>query len=394
MGTSEIVREEELVSKLERSRKNGKPLRVKVGFDPSTADIHLGHTVLLRKMRHFQDLGHEVIFLIGDFTGRIGDPTGVSRTRPQLTRSQVLRHARTYREQAFKVLDPERTRVRYNSRWLSKLGVEGFISLASRFTVARMLERDDFAKRYAGHQPIAIHEFLYPLAQAYDSVHLRADVELGGTDQTFNLLLGREIMRDYDLEPQVIFTVPLLVGTDGVEKMSKSFGNAIGVMDPPREMFGKIMSISDDLMFTYYELCTGITPTELRRLREEVGDGRRHPKSAKEDLAKTLVREFHGARKAAAAAREFERIFTRKGRPDKIPEIRIPCGKEPLWLPGLLVRLELARSRNEARRLVQQGGVYLDGQRVQDVDLELSAASPVEYLFKVGKRRFARIIFH
>ncbi len=394
MGTSEIVREEELVSKLERSRKNGKPLRVKVGFDPSTADIHLGHTVLLRKMRHFQDLGHEVIFLIGDFTGRIGDPTGVSRTRPQLTRSQVLRHARTYREQAFKVLDPERTRVRYNSRWLSKLGVEGFISLASRFTVARMLERDDFAKRYAGHQPIAIHEFLYPLAQAYDSVHLRADVELGGTDQTFNLLLGREIMRDYDLEPQVIFTVPLLVGTDGVEKMSKSFGNAIGVMDPPREMFGKIMSISDDLMFTYYELCTGITPTELRRLREEVGDGRRHPKSAKEDLAKTLVREFHGARKAAAAAREFERIFTRKGRPDEIPEIRIPCGKEPLWLPGLLVRLELARSRNEARRLVQQGGVYLDGQRVQDVDLELSAASPGEHLFKVGKRRFARIIFH
>ena len=394
MGAVEIVREEELAKKLDRSRRESVPIRIKVGFDPSTADIHLGHTVLLRKMRHFQDLGHEVIFLIGDFTGRIGDPTGMSRTRPQLGLEQIKENARTYRKQAMKVLDRKRIRVMQNSRWLSKLGADGFIDLASRYTVARMLERDDFSKRYSGRQSIGIHEFLYPLAQAYDSVHLRADVELGGTDQTFNLLMGREIMRSFGLEPQVVLTMPLLVGTDGVEKMSKSLGNFIGVEEPAREIFGKIMSISDDLMLRYYELCTNIQPSELADLRKNLANGRVHPKQTKENLAKILVTEFHGPRAAAAAAREFERIFVGKGKPDEVREFVLPRSREPIWLPGLLVRLDLASSRGEARRLVRQGGVYLDGRRIEDTEMQISASSPKEHLFRVGKRKFARLVIH
>ena len=379
-------------AKLARSRRARRPLRVKVGFDPSAADIHLGHTVLLRKMRHFQDLGHEVIFLIGGFTGLIGDPTGVSKTRPQVDRERLRENARTYRRQAMKILDRDRTRVEDNARWLGKLGARGFIDLASRMTVARMLERDDFAKRYAARQPIGLHEFLYPLAQGYDSVHLEADVELGGTDQTFNLLLGRELMRSFGQEPQVILTMPLLVGTDGTDKMSQSLGNFIGIQEPAREIYGKVMSISDELMLTYYELCTGITPDELRRLRADLAAGRRHPKEAKQELAASLVTEFHGAKAAAAAAAEFVRVFAQRGRPDHIPEHTIARSAEPLWLPGLLVRLELARSNGEARRLVRQGGVYLDGERVRDVDLELPAAAPGRHLLRVGKRKFARIV--
>jgi tyrosyl-tRNA synthetase len=392
-GAVDIIRSEELLEKLRRSQAAGKPLTIKVGFDPSAPDLHLGHTVVIRKMKHFQDFGHRVVFVIGDFTGMIGDPTGQSKTRPALTREQVRANAATYKKQVFKILHPKKTVVAFNSTWLGKLGAAGFIKLAGKSTVARILERDDFMKRYKSGQPIGLHEFLYPLAQGYDSVALEADVEMGGTDQTFNLLVGRDLMREYGLEPQVVLTMPLLEGTDGVEKMSKSLGNAIGIADPPREMFGKTMSLSDDLMWRYYLLCTDLKDHDIAALKGQVDDGTLHPKQAKIELARHLVRDFHGEAAAAAAAEEFERIFARRENPDEVREVRLPSQKEPIWIPKLMVEAGLAKSNGEARRLIQQGGVTVEGQRISDQAATLPAAASASYLIKVGKRHFVRVQF-
>jgi tyrosyl-tRNA synthetase len=392
-GAVGIIRAEELAAKLERSRRTARPLTVKVGFDPSAPDLHLGHTVVLRKMKHFQELGHRVVFLIGDFTGMIGDPTGQSKTRPALTRAQVEENAATYRRQVFKILDPKRTVVEFNSRWLGKLGAEGFIRLASRYTVARILERDDFARRYKAGQPIGVHEFLYPLAQAYDSVALEADVEMGGTDQTFNLLVGREVMREYGLEPQVVLTMPLLEGLDGVEKMSKSLGNTIGINEPAREIYGKVMSVSDTLMWRYYELCTDLTIAGIEILKRSVAAGETHPKQAKSDLARRIVADYHGAAAAEAAAAEFEKIFARHESPEEMREVSLPPDARPVWVPKLLVSLGLAKSNGEARRLIEQGGVSLDGERLADATRELPAPAGAAYTVKVGKRHFVRVRF-
>jgi tyrosyl-tRNA synthetase len=390
-GVVDLLVEADLRRKLERSRATGKPLRVKVGFDPSAPDIHLGHTVLMRKMKAFQDLGHEVLFVIGDFTGLIGDPTGRSKTRPQLTREAIDRNAETYKAQAFKILDPEKTIVEFNSRWLGALGSEGLVRLAARYNVARMLERRDFKERYERGESIRMHEFLYPLAQAYDSVFLEADVELGGTDQLFNLNVGRDIMPEYGLEPQVVITTPLLIGLDGSEKMSKSLGNQIGVEDPPREMFGKIMSLSDELMWSYYTLLTDLTEAEVAALRRRVEAGEAHPKRTKADLARRLVTDFHAAAAAADAEAEFERIFAAGGVPDDIEARALPAGEGAGWLPRVLVALGAAASNGEAKRLLRGGGVYVDGERVQDEGRELQAPGP--YLLQVGKRRFFRVRF-
>ena len=392
-GAADIIREEELLAKLERSAASGRPLTVKAGFDPSAPDLHLGHAVLIRKMKHFQDLGHRVVFLIGDFTGMIGDPTGQSKTRPVLTREQVKENAETYKKQVFKILHPKKTVVDFNSRWLGKLGAAGIVSLAAKYTVARILERDDFAKRYKAGQPIGVHEFLYPLAQGYDSVALQADVEMGGTDQTFNLLVGRELMREYGLEPQVVLTLPLLEGLDGVEKMSKSLGNFIGINEPPREIFGKAMSISDALMWKYWTLCTDFTTAEIEAKKRAVADGTLHPRQAKVDLAKRLVADYHGEVAAAEAAAEFDRIFARHENPDEVAESALPASGEPIWVPKLMVSLGLAKSNGEARRLIEQGGVSVDGQRVGDAAATLPAAAGASYLLKVGKRHFARVRF-
>jgi len=392
-GAVDIIRVEELEKKLERSRSTGKPLTIKVGFDPSAPDLHLGHTVVLRKMKHFQDLGHRVVFVIGDFTGMIGDPTGQSKTRPALTKEQVQANAATYKKQVFKILHPKKTVVAFNSTWLAKLGAAGFITLAGKYTVARLLERDDFQKRYKAQQPIGLHEFMYPLAQGYDSVALEADVEMGGTDQTFNLLVGRDLMREYGLEPQVVLTLPLLEGTDGVEKMSKSLGNAIGIAESPREIFGKTMSLSDDLMWRYYTLCTDLTLRDIEALKGRVAAGETHPKQAKGELARRIVADFHGEEAATEAAAEFERIFARKETPDEIREVRMPAAAEPLWIPKLLVAAGLAKSNGEARRLIEQGGVSLDGLRLSDPAATIAARPAASHLFKVGKRHFVRVIF-
>ncbi len=376
-GTVDAVRAEELEKKLE----SGKKLKVKVGFDPSAPDIHLGHTVLMRKMKHFQDLGHDVVFLIGDFTGLIGDPTGKSKTRPQLTREEIHKNAETYKDQVFKILDPEKTIIDFNSRWLGELGSEGLIRLASRYTVARMLERDDFKKRYGSGQPIGVHEFLYPLAQAYDSVFLKADFELGGTDQLFNLLVGRDIMREYDLEPQVVMTTPLLEGLDGVDKMSKSLDNYVGVTEPPNEIFGKIMSISDELMWKYYEHLTDMSVKEIEALNVQCD-----PMGAKMGLAKRIITDFHSAGAAAEAQRHFDAVIRKKEIPDDIPEHE--AGSEPVQLSRVMADAKLVGSRNEARRLIQQGAVSIDGERVSE-DRELSG--PGAFVLKAGKRRFLRV---
>jgi len=388
-GTVDLISEEELSKKLERSRQTGKPLVVKVGFDPSAPDIHLGHTVVMRKMKQFQDLGHEIVFVVGDFTGMIGDPSGRSKTRPQLTREQLMENAETYRQQAFRILDADKTRLEFNSTWLEALGAAGFVRLAGKYTVARMLERDDFEKRFKNNQPISIHEFLYPLAQAYDSVALEADVEMGGTDQLFNLLVGRDIMREHDQEPQVVLTVPLLVGTDGVQKMSKSLGNYIAVEDTPKEMFGKVMSISDDLMWSYYELCTSLESADIDELKAQVGSGDLHPKAAKQQLASIIAADFHGEAAAETAAKEFDTIFADKGLPDDIPEHAFESD-EPLWIVKVMRDVGFASSNGEARRLLGQGAVSLDGDRVASDEFDVPADG-VERVLKVGKRRFAKV---
>jgi len=386
-GSVDLVDEDQLRSKLQRACDTGTPLTVKTGFDPSSPDLHLGHTVLLQKMRHFQSLGHRVVFLIGDFTARIGDPSGRNLTRPQLSTEQVEENAKTYKQQVFKILDPERTVIDYNSRWLDDLGSAGMIRLAGRYTLARMMEREDFRSRFESNQPISLHELLYPLAQAYDSIALEADVELGGHDQIFNLLVGRDLMKEEGLEPQVVLTVPLLVGTDGTEKMSKSLGNAIAVEDPPREIYGKTMSIPDELMWDWYLLLTDLDEKEIEERKDAVESGELHPKRAKQDLAFELTARFHSEDAAAEAAREFENVFTDGGLPDDIPEIE---RHGPELLANLISETDLATSKNEARRLIQQGAVSIDGARQSDPFFEIPPkAEP--YLIKVGKRRFLRL---
>lgn len=387
-GTVEILLEKELLHKLERSYKENKPLRVKVGFDPTAPDIHLGHTVLLEKMRQFQELGHEVIFLIGDFTGMIGDPTGRSETRKPLTKEEVLKNAETYKMQVFKILDPEKTRIRFNSEWLSMMDIMEFLKLGAMQTVARMLERDDFRKRFESQQDITILEFYYPLFQAYDSVFLKADVELGGTDQKFNLLIGRTLQRKMGIEEQVIVLTPLLEGLDGVNKMSKSLGNYIGITEPPKEMFGKIMSISDDLMLRYYELLSRISIEELDALKKGIKDGSVHPKKAKEDLASEIVERHWGKDSALKAKEEFEHIFKEKGLPDEVPVFEIRWEEDELWVPKIMKLSGLTSSTGEAIRLIKQGAVRIDETKIENPDEKLQKGN---YLIKVGKRKFLRL---
>ncbi|HQR46615.1 MAG TPA: tyrosine--tRNA ligase [Thermoanaerobaculia bacterium] len=393
-GTEACVQLEELEKKLARSLKTGKPLRVKVGFDPSAPDLHLGHTVVFRKMRHFQELGHEVVFLIGDFTGMIGDPTGKKATRPQLTHDEVLANAETYKAQVFKILDPETTVVDFNSRWLSALGAEGMIRLAAKYTVARLLERDDFAKRFAAQKPIAVHELLYPLCQGYDSVALQTDVELGGTDQLFNLLVGRDLMREWGQEPQVVMTLPLLVGTDGVEKMSKSLGNQVGVAEPADEIYGKVMSISDTTMWSYWTLLTDLRPVEIEALKAEVASGALHPKAAKMRIARRLVADFHGEEAAGRAEEEFGRRFAGAGGAVQAETVTVP---EPLPenVAALLAAVGLAPSRNVARQKIREGAVAVsdDGtawQKVENPSEAVAFGADGTRLIRLGKR-FLRV---
>jgi tyrosyl-tRNA synthetase len=383
-GSVDLIDRKDLRAKLAR----GKPLTVKVGFDPTAPDLHLGHTVLIRKMKHFQQLGHRVIFVIGDFTGMIGDPTGKKLTRPPLSREEILENARTYERQVFKILDPKKTEVRFNNEWLGELGSAGMVKLAAKYTLARMLEREDFRKRYESHQPIAIHELLYPLAQAYDSVALKADVELGGTDQLFNLLVGRDLMREYALEPQVVLTTPLLEGLDGVEKMSKSLGNYIGITEAPQTMFGKVMSISDQLMWRYYLLVTDLTPAEIEKIKAA---GK--PMEAKRRLARMIISDFHGEKAAEAADEEFRRIFSERQAPSDIDEKTLPASKEPQFLTKVIVAAGLAPTNKEAQRLVAQGGVLVDDVKIDDPKKTLDGRAGESYLLKVGKRRFARVTF-
>ena len=386
-GCVDVVRAGELKTKLERYAKTGKALVVKVGFDPTAPDLHLGHTVLIRKMKHFQDLGHTVVYVVGSFTALIGDPTGRSKTRPPLTMEEIAQNAETYKTQIFKILDPAKTVTRFNSEWLEPLGSQGWVRLAAKYNVAQMLERRHFKQRYEAGQPIAIHEFLYPLAQAYDSVYLNADVELGGTDQLFNLNVGRDLMPAYDLEPQVVMTTPLLEGLDGVEKMSKSVGNYVGVTETPQEMFGKLMSISDDLMWKYYTLLTDLGPAEALRLRERVFSGDLHPKQAKIDLAKSIVHDFHGPAAADAAAEDFERRFAKKELPTDVREVELADEEWHASLEKRLVRSGLAESMSDARRKIQQGGVRVNGDKAG-----LGSAPPdADYVLQAGKHAAVRI---
>ncbi len=384
-GCSELLIESEWAAKLMRSEADGRPLRIKLGLDPTAPDLHLGHTVVLNKMRQLQDLGHTVIFLIGDFTAMIGDPSGRNSTRPPLTREQIEQNARTYFEQAALVLDRNRTEIRYNSEWSDPLGARGMIQLASRYTVARMMERDDFTKRFKGGVPISVHEFLYPLMQGYDSVALKADIELGGTDQKFNLLVGRELQREYGQEPQCILTMPLLEGLDGVDKMSKSKANYVGITEAPGQMFGKLMSISDTLMWRYFELLSFRSLEQIAALRAECDAGR-NPRDAKVMLAQEIVTRFHSAQAADAALAEFEARFRQGAIPTDIPEVAL--GGAPLAITQLLKQANLAPSTSEAVRNIEQGGVRIDGDRVEDKGLKLAAGV---YVVQVGKRKFARV---
>lgn len=384
-GCEEILLEEELIAKL----KEGKPLKIKAGFDPTAPDLHLGHTVLINKLRTFQQLGHDVIFLIGDFTGMIGDPTGKNVTRKPLTRDDVLANAQTYKEQVFKILDPAKTRVAFNSEWMEKLGAAGMIKLAARQTVARMLERDDFKKRYANNQSIAIHEFLYPLVQGWDSVALEADIEMGGTDQRFNLLMGRELQKDEGQRPQTIIMVPLLEGLDGVQKMSKSLGNYIGITDTPGEMFGKVMSISDELMWRYYDLLSFRPIADITALKQQAADGR-NPRDIKIELAKEIIARFHDEAAADAAEQDFIQRFQKNALPDDIPELTLTLTADSIQIANLLKEAGLVESTSEALRMIKQGAVKLDGEnKVEDSKMEFAKGSC--HIFQVGKRKFAKV---
>ena len=391
-GAVEIIREEELKSKLAKAAKTGRPLRVKAGFDPTAPDLHLGHTVLIRKLKHFQDLGHTVIFLIGDFTGLIGDPSGRNVTRKQLNKDEVLANAETYKQQVFKILDSEKTVLDFNSRWMSAMSSEDFVRLASRYTVARMLERDEFANRLRNNQPISMHEMLYPLVQGYDSVALEADVEMGGTDQKFNLLVGRELQKEYGQEPQIVLTMPILEGLDSVQKMSKSLSNYIGIKEAPKEMFGKVMSIPDTLMFRYYELCTDWSISKIDALRKDISNGRQHPKQAKTELAKLIIRDFHSSEEANRAEEEFNRVFQQGLVPDNIEEKRLERRPDRVRLSKLIAQLGLASSVAEANRLIEQEAVSLNDQKVSNVKADLDLDQPGIFILKVGKRRFLKLV--
>ncbi|HKP13603.1 MAG TPA: tyrosine--tRNA ligase [Blastocatellia bacterium] len=390
-GTVDCISEADLRRKLEQAAKTGKPLRVKAGFDPTAPDLHVGHTVLIRKMRHFQMLGHRVIFLIGDFTGLIGDPTGRSVTRPALTPEQILANAETYKEQVFKLLDPERTELRFNNEWFSKFSAADFIRLGAKATVAQLLEREDFKRRFESKTPIGVHELLYPLAQGYDSVALEADVEMGGTDQKVNLLMARQVQQGYGIkDAQVVITTPLLEGLDGVRKMSKSYGNYIGITEPPRDMFGKVMSVSDDLMWRYHELLTDLTPAEIAALKETAERGERNPRDIKAELGRRIVADFYSEAEAQAASDEFDRMFREHQAPEEIPEVEMPAGA--IRLVKLLALNNLAASVSDAQRQVQQGSVRVNGERVADVKAEVGR-QPGELLIQVGKRKYLKVTF-
>ncbi|MGC2109600.1 MAG: tyrosine--tRNA ligase [Candidatus Korobacteraceae bacterium] len=401
-GAAEIIRESDLRERLEKSRQSGKPMRVKAGFDPTAPDLHLGHTVLMRKLKHFQDMGHTVIFLIGDFTGLIGDPTGRSVTRPPLSREQIDQNAETYKAQVFKILDRDKTEVRFNSEWLDKLGYEGIIRLAAKFTVSQMLEREDFHKRFMEEKPIALHELLYPLAQGYDSVALEADVELGGTDQKFNLLMGRELQRHYGQPPQIVLTTPLLEGTDGVQKMSKSYGNYIGITEAPTEMFGKVMSISDELMWRYYELVTDVSMADIERMKADVASGAAHPMKLKQELGKRIVADFHSAEAAEQAASDWSRMFQKDETPEDLPvislrfeEVAAPNastsdGSVQVKLDKLLARAGLATSVTDGLRKIKQNAVKLDGEL--KTELVIAVKPGVEFTLRAGKKMVRAVV--
>jgi tyrosyl-tRNA synthetase len=390
-GAAEIIREEELRARLERSRASGTPLRVKLGVDPTAPDLHLGHTVVLRKLKHFQDQGHTAIFLIGDFTAMVGDPTGQSETRPPLSPEQVKANSETYLQQVFKILDRERTEVRYNSEWLGKLTSYEIVKLEGHYRLARMIEHEDFRSRLANKQPISVHELLYPLLQAYDSVVLKADVELGATEQKFNLLVGRDIQHEYGQESQVALTMPILVGLDGQRKMSKSLGNYVGITESPSQMFGKIMSVSDELMWSYYELLTDFAEPVIVRLQEEIRSGVLHPMETKMQLAHTIIAGFHGEEAARKATDEFQRVFRERQAPEEVAERKLPRGGSKR-LSVLLVEFDLVPSRAEAERLIKQGGAEINGERVADVKKELDLSKSGDYLLRAGKKRFLRVI--
>lgn len=390
-GAAEVISVAELTEKFKKSKESGKPLKIKVGFDPTAPDLHLGHTVVLRKMKHFQDLGHTVIFLIGDFTGMIGDPTGRNVTRPPLSREQIEKNAETYKEQVFKILDPEKTVVPFNSEWLRPLGSDGFIKLAAKFTVSQMLEREDFHKRFQEEKPIAVHELLYPLAQAYDSVALEADVEMGGTDQKFNLLVGREIQRSYGQPPQVVLTMPILEGLDGVQKMSKSLGNYIGVTEAPMQMYGKAMSISDELMWRYYLLLTDISTSEIERMKQDVAAGQAHPMKLKKDLAHRIVKDFHSKEEADRAAEDWAKQFQRDEVPEDIQEVAVPYAEiavkaadsSAIKLDKLLVKCGMAESGSDATRKIKAKSVRIDGEVKAEPVLQVKI--PVKFTVRVGR---------
>ena len=389
-GANEIIPEEELEKKLERSLKEGKPLNIKLGCDPSRPDLHIGHSVVLRKLAQFQSLGHQAILIVGDFTGMIGDPSGRSATRPSLTLKETREHGESYFRQASKILDAKKTKIVYNSDWLGKMSFEDVIKLASKYTVARMLERDDFTKRYKASEPISIHELLYPLAQAMDSVAIKSDVELGGTDQKFNLLVGRDIQRENGQEPQVILTMPLLVGTDGVEKMSKSYDNYIGISESPKEIYGKTLSIPDNLIYIYYELASDISSSELKEIKQNLDDPKNNPRNIKRKLARAFVRMYYSEEAAKQAEEEFDKIFIKKEVPDEIEEYKIDDNSSEINILDLIIKVNFAPSRGEARRLVIQGGVSINGQKITDANLKTTVKDGM--ILKVGKRKFIKFV--
>lgn len=389
-GCAELISAPDLLKKLKKSKEKKQPLRIKFGADPTRPDIHLGHTVVINKLKTFQDLGHHIQFLIGDFTAMIGDPSGRNSTRPILSREEIIENGKTYAKQIFKILDPEKTEIVYNSTWIDPLKPADIIRLAAQYTVARILERDDFTKRYKAGVPISIHELLYPLTQGYDSVALKSDVELGGTDQKFNLLVGRDLQQSYNQEPQVVLTMPILEGLDGVNKMSKSLDNYISVVDSPKDMFGKTMRVSDILMYRYYELLTDMKPAELATLKSDVETKKKHPRDVKITLAKFLVQRFHSQAAAQAAEEEFHRIFVDKGLPDEVPEVEVPAENQKGFC-ALMVQLGLTQTNSEAARLIQGGGVQLDGQKLADAKLKIDLKPGDEYLIRAGKKKFVKI---
>jgi tyrosyl-tRNA synthetase len=390
-GTEELIPEDEMLKKLERAVAEDRPLRVKQGFDPTAPDVHLGHTIGLRKLRQFQELGHRVVLIIGDYTGMVGDPSGQSETRPQLDHKEVMKNAKTYEEQFFKVVEREKTEVRFNGEWFGKMSFMDIMELASRVTVARLLERDDFSNRYEKNLPISLHELYYPVMQAYDSVAIQADVELGATEQKFNLLMGRHFQQLHGQEPQIVLTLPVLTGIDGVQRMSKSLGNYVGITESPSEIFGKIMSIPDTLVLSYFEYLTTISPAELESKTRALESGEVHPRDLKGELAETIVRIYQGEESAARAREEFDRVFRDRGVPDEVPSYELEAPEGKLWIINLLKQTELSSSGSEARRLVRQGAVEVEGTRVTDENAEVALEPTREILVKVGKRRFARV---